>query len=85
MASISVRVGIYAVLFSAVTNHLPPYDTPHAAPCNKAEFHVRHRHAAGGVCEQKIGSTKIYIYVDNVIPHILPAQVKQSLIKHGEF
>ena len=59
-------VGICAALFSAITNHLPPtpYDTPHAAPCNKAEFRVRRRHAAGGVCEQRIGSTKnIYIHL----------------------
>ena len=54
IVSFSVRVGICAALFSAVMNHLPPYDTPHAAPCTKAEFGVHHRHSVGGVCEQRM-------------------------------
>ena len=39
--------------------HLPPYDTPHAAPHNKAKFYVHHRHAAGGVCKQRITALQI--------------------------
>ena len=41
---------------------LPPYDTPRAACCNKAKFRVHRRHAAGGVCEQRITALRKYIY-----------------------
>ena len=41
---------------------LPPYDTPRAARCNKAKFRVHRRHAAGGVCEQRITALRIYIH-----------------------
>ena len=41
---------------------LPPYDTPRAARCNKAKFRVHRRHAAGGVCEQRITALRKYIY-----------------------
>ena len=40
---------------------LPPYDTPRAARCNKAKFRVHRRHAAGGVCEQRITALRKYI------------------------
>ena len=40
---------------------LPPYDTPLAARCNKAKFRVHRRHAAGGVCEQRITALRKYI------------------------
>ena len=41
---------------------LPPYDTPRAARCNKAKFRVHRRHAAGGVCEQRVTALRKYIY-----------------------
>ena len=41
---------------------LLPYDTPCAARCNKAEFCVHCRHAAEGVCEQRITALRKYIY-----------------------
>ena len=40
---------------------LPPYDTPHVAPHNNPEFHVDHRHTAGGVCEQTTTALQKYI------------------------
>ena len=42
---------------------LPPYDTPCAVPRNKAKFHVHRRHAAGGVCEQRMMALRNYIYL----------------------
>ena len=64
MASISVRVGICAVLFLAIMNRLPPTPLWHslAVPCNKAEFRVLRRHAVGGVCEQRMTALRKYIY-----------------------
>ena len=40
---------------------LPPYDNPRSKPCNKAEFRVHRRHAAGGVCEQIMTALRNYV------------------------
>ena len=51
-------------LFSAVKNRLPPipfYDTPRTAPCNKAEVPFHRRHAARGVCEQRMTALRKYL------------------------
>ena len=40
---------------------IPPYDTPRAARCNKDKFRVHRRHAAAGVCEQRITALRNYI------------------------
>ena len=62
MASISVRVGIRAGLFLGTTNPPTPFDTTHAVHCNKAKFRVHRRHAAGGVCEQRITALRKNIH-----------------------
>ena len=41
---------------------LPPYDHPHAAPCNSPAFRVDRRQAVGGVCEQTNPALLNYIY-----------------------
>ena len=44
--------------------HLSPAvnDTLHVERCNKDEFHIHHRYAAGGVCEQRM--TALHNYID---------------------
>ena len=57
---------------------LPPYDTPRAARCNKTKFRVHRRHAAGGVCEQRITALRKYIYR---WPEILAGRYFGGLLK----
>ena len=59
-----IRVGICAVLSSGTTNmfRLPLYDTPHAVCCNRVKFCVHHRHAARGVCKQRMMALQNYMY-----------------------
>ena len=45
-----------------IADRLPPHDTPRVAPCIKAKFSVQHRHAAVGICKQRM--TKFYTYRD---------------------
>ena len=63
----SVRCSYWAQRF---VFRLPPYDTPHVERCNKDEFHIHHRYAAGGVCEQRM--TALHNYIDRYCMCTLP-------------
>ena len=61
---------LYSSWTQQIAFRLPPYDTPHAASCNKAEFHIHCRHAAVGVCEQRMTAVQNYMWRDTVYVHI---------------
>ena len=90
MASIFVRVGSCWHSFQSqrIVFRLPPYDTPRAAPCNKAEIRVHCRHAMGGVCKQRMTPLRSYIYIiiyiDCIQSSTIPMSIKLVEIMMGQ-